>query len=630
MLSPEVQKLYASKCATPDEVFRRIRSGRKIFIGTGCGEPRYLVHLIVAYAENHPKAFFDASVFQVFPAKSVAGLEGLGPNFKMDSFFVGGNTRALVDAGLTDYTPTFLYRVPDFIRRGYVPVDVALIQTSPPDEEGRLSLGVSVDIVRAAVEKAAIVVAQVNSNMPFVGGDTLISLADVDFIVPYDEPILEYGEILRGEEVSAEVLRKIGEQVAKLVRDGDTLQVGYGRLPNAVLSHLKNKHNLGVHTELLTDGLVDLIRAGAVDNSKKIFDPGKTVAAYCMGRKDTYEFIHRNPAIELRAIDYTNNPVLVARQDRMVAINTVLEIDLTGQATSEDVRGRRYSGIDGQVDFIRGTALSVNGRTIIVIPSTSKGGTVSRIVPLFKGGVGATLNRADIHYVVTEFGTASLEGKNIRERALEMITIAHPRFRQRLIRRAINLKLVSEEHSFEEEKIGEEYPQELEALRTTKTGFRIFLRPVKISDESLVRDFFYSLSEQSLYLRFASVRKDMPLTRLKEFLSVDYSQDMLILAVVKEGENEKIVGLGQYSTKRDSDYAEISVTVRDKFQNRGIGTELVAYLKCLARKRGLSGFQAEVLMRNVNMLWVFKKMGFQVVDCVDGITLLKQEFPDEG
>ena len=630
MLSQEVQKLYAKKRATPDEVFRKIRSGRKIFIGTGCGEPRYLVHAIVAYAKAHPKAFFDASVFQVFPAKSIPDLEGLGPNFKIDSFFVGGNTRALVNAGLIDYTPTFLYRVPDFIRRGYVPVDVALIQTSSPDEEGRLSLGISVDIVRAAVEKAAIVVAQVNSHMPFVGGDALIPLAEVDFIVPHDEPILEYGEILQGEEIDAEVIRKIGEQMAKLVRDGDTLQVGYGRLPNAVLSHLKNKHNLGVHTELLTDGLVDLIRAGAVDNSKKPFDPGKTVAAYCMGRRDTYEFINRNPAIEFRAIDYTNNPVMIARQDRMVAINTVLEIDLTGQATSEDVRGPRYSGIDGQVDFIRGTSLSESGRTIIVIPSTGKGGTVSRIVSLFKGGVGATLNRADIHYVVTEFGTASLQGKNIRERALEMITIAHPRFRQRLIHRAISLKLVSEEHSFEEEKIGNEYPRELETLRTTKTGLKIFLRPVKISDESLVREFFYSLSEQSLYLRFASVRKDMPLTRLKEFLSVDYSKDMLLLAVVNEGDNEQIVGLGQYSTKKGSDYAEISVTVRDKFQNQGIGTELVAYLKCLAQKRGLSGFLAEVLMRNVNMLWVFRKIGFQIVDNVDGITVLKQEFPEEG
>lgn len=629
MFSQEVQKLYAKKCATPDEVFRRIRSGRKIFIGTGCGEPRHLVHAIVAYAQAHPKAFFDASVFQVFPAKSVPDLEGLGPNFKIDSFFVGGNTQALVNAGLTDYIPTFLYRVPDFIRRGYVPVDVALIQTSPPDEEGRLSLGVSVDIVRAAVEKAAIVVAQVNSQMPFSGGDALISLDEVDFIVPHDEPILEYGEILRGEEIGVDVLNKIGEQVAKLVRDGDTLQVGYGRLPNAVLSHLKNKHNLGVHTELLTDGLVDLIRAGAVDNSKKAFDQGKTVAAYCMGRKDTYDFIDRNPAVEFRSIDYTNNPVLIARQDRMVAINTVLEIDLTGQATSEAVRGPRYSGIDGQVDFIRGTSLSVNGRTIIVMPSTGKGGDVSRIVPLFKGGVGATLNRADIHYVVTEYGTASLQGKNIRERALEMITIAHPRFRRQLIRRAIGLKLVSEDHSFEAEKIGEEYPRELEALKTTKTGFKVFLRPVKISDESLVREFFYSLSDQSLYLRFASVRKDMPMTRLKEFLSVDYHQDVLILAVIEEGENEQIVGLGQYSSKPGSDYAEVSVTVRDKFQNQGIGTELVAYLRSLARKRGLRGFQAEVLTRNGNMLWVFKKMGFRVAEDTEGITILKQDFPEE-
>jgi acyl-CoA hydrolase/GNAT superfamily N-acetyltransferase len=562
---------------------------------------------LTKYLEADPKAFFDAEVMHIWTL-GVAPYteERFKANFRHDSFFIGNTTRQAVNKGMADYTPIFLSMVPDLFYRGLVPVDVALIQTSPPDEHGYMSLGVSVDIVKAATENARIVIAQVNSHMPRVHGDGFIHIEDVDFIVPYDEPILEYQS-----ETEDEIIQRLGSYVARLIQDGDTIQVGYGNLPNAILSNLSDKKHLGVHTELLSDGIVDLMKKKVIDNTKKNMNRGKSVAAFCMGKKETYEYIHDNPSIEFRTIDYTNNSLVIAQHVHMTAINSALEIDLTGQATAESLGKFFYSGIGGQADFMRGAVLAPGGKTILAILSTAENGTISRIVPFLKEGAGVTLHRGDVHYVVTEFGIAYLHGKNIRERAMELIAIAHPKFRPWLIEEAKKQNLIYKDQAFIAGKAGE-YPEELEARRTTKTGLEVFLRPVRMSDESLLKELFYSLSEDSMYRRFISMRKDMPHERLQQFVVIDYTKEMVILALLQEGEKEKIVGIGQYSVHEASHTAEVAFAVRDDQQNKGIGTTLLTYLTYLGKRRGLLGFTAEVLVENRPMLHLFEKMGFDI------------------
>jgi len=304
-------------------------------------------------------------------------------------------------------------QIPALFSRGLVPVDVALIQTSLPDRFGLVSLGVSVDIVKAAIGQARLIIAQVNSYMPQVHGDGFIHVKDIDFIIPHDEPLLEYCPRVKGE-----VVQRIGEYVARLVQDGDTIQVGYGSIPDALLSCLKGKKHLGVHTEMISDGTIELIKCGAVDNSRKTINPGKSIASFCMGKQETYDYLNNNPTIELRTVDYTNNPLIIAQHSNMTAINSALEIDLTGQATSESIGNIFYSGVGGQADFIRGTVLSPGGKCILVLQSTAMNGEVSRISPFLKEGAGITLHRGDVHYVVTEYGIAYLHGKSVRERAM--------------------------------------------------------------------------------------------------------------------------------------------------------------------------------------------------------------------
>jgi acyl-CoA hydrolase/GNAT superfamily N-acetyltransferase len=528
-------------------------------------------------------------------------------NFRYNSFFIGANAREAVNDGLADYTPVFLSEVPALFRRGMVPIDVALIQTSLPDSHGYMSLGVSVDICKAAVEIADKVVVQVNARMPRTHGDGFIHIDDVDFVVPHDEPVLVYDP-----DADTGVADRIGKYVASLVEDGDTIQVGYGAMPNAILRALGDKKNLGVHTELVGDGIIDLMRRGVITNSRKSINRGKSICTFCMGETATYEYLDDNPSVEFRAIDYTNDPRIIAQHDNMVAINSALEIDLTGQATAESLGARFFSGIGGQADFMRGAVLSRNGRTILALPSTAGKGTHSRIVPFLQEGAGATLIRGDVHYVVSEFGIAYLHGKNIRERAMELIAIAHPDFRGTLIEQARQRNLIYADQAFIPGERGQ-YPEELETYRTTASGLEVRLRPVKITDEPLLKDLFYSLSDESLYKRFISARKDMPHERLQEFCVIDYTAEMVILATVPRGrDGETAVGLGQYMIDEHTHTADVAFVVREDQHNKGIATVLLRHLTFLATRAGLLGFTSDVLMNNRAMLRVFEKTGFVI------------------
>jgi acyl-CoA hydrolase/GNAT superfamily N-acetyltransferase len=603
----EIKKKYAEKLRPIDEVLSHVRRGDRIFIGGGCGEPQYLVSSLVEHARRHPSPVSPDHVYYLYSfgvtPRTVDPFDG---NFRRNIFFIGRDSRDCIAKGSADYSPIFLSQLPAYLKSRMVPFDCAIIQVSPPDDYGFVSLGVSVDVTKAALKNARLVIAQMNARMPRVHGDGSVHLDDIDFIIGHDEELLQYQEKTPGD-----VARAIGRYVSQIVRDGDTIQVGYGSLPDAIVAQLGEKRHLGVHTELLTDGLVSLIKKRVVDNTLKGIDPEKSVVSFCMGTRATYDYVHENPTIDFRTSDYTNNPLVIARLSNMTAINTALAVDLTGQATAESIGDSFYSGIGGLADFMRGAVLSRGGRTILALASTAEGGAVSRIVPFLPQGAGVTLNRGDVHYVVTEYGIAYLAGKNIRERAMELIAISHPDFRSRLVEEARQRSLVYRDQAFISGEAGQ-YPGHLERYRTTRTGLTVLFRPVKISDEPLLKDFFYALSPGTLYKRFFSTRQDMPHEILQHFSVIDYTKEMIVLITIRSDEKEIVVGMGQYKVNEDTRTAEAAMVIRDDFQNQGIGTELANHLVLLARRQGLVAFTADVFEDNSPMLRIFEKSGFDV------------------
>jgi len=616
------RKKHPEKFLPPGEVFDHIRRGSCLFAGTACALPQYLVRSLAEHADTSPHGLLGTDVVQMWTL-GVAPFadEYYERNFRNNSFFIGDSSREAVNSGHADYTPVFLSEVPALFREGTVPVDVALIQTSLPDSRGSVSLGISVDIVKVAAENARMIIAQVNGRMPAVRGDSFISLDDIDYIIPRDEALLEYSP-----RVPDEISRKVGRHVGKLVADGDTIQVGYGSMPNAILSCLSEKNDLGVHTELLTDGIIALVKKGVVTNRKKSFDRNATVASFCMGTARTYRYIHDNPAFRFMPVDYTNSVRRIMSHRNMTAINSALQIDLTGQATSESIGSLFYSGIGGQADFMRGAVLAPGGRSVLAMRSTSNDGKRSRVVPRLDAGTGVTLNRGDVHYVVTEYGIAHLHGKNIRERALSLIAIAHPEFRTWLVEEAKKAGYIPADFPYVPGKAGE-YPGHLLRRAEARGGLHLLLRPVKLTDGDLLKDFFYSLSDASNYHRFFTGRQYVSRNFLKNFIINDYARQLVLLAVIEDGGMESVAGMGQYIVDDITHRADVAFAVRDEYQGMGIGRILLQSLTGIAKKEGITGFTADVLPDNRPMLKLFASMRFITKkNLADGIYSLVMDF----
>lgn len=578
-----------------EEALRPVRSGQHVFVGSGAAEPQRLVQALAAKGLD----LADTEVIHLLTLGTAPYAE---PRFqgrlRHNALFIGPNVREAVRKGLADYTPAYLHEIPGLMRSGRLPVDVALIQVAPP-EGGIVSLGVSVDVIRAAVETADYVVAQVNPRMPWTLGDTFLSLDEIDALVLQEEPILE----LARPETTAVALW-IGRYISQLVEDGSTLQIGIGAIPDAVLAALAGKKDLGIHSEMISDGVLELLVKGVINGRRKILHPGKVVASFCMGTKALYDAIDRNAAVEFYPSDYVNDPFVIAKNDRMVAINSALQVDLTGQVAADSIGNRFYSGVGGQVDFIRGAARAREGRSIIALPSTALKGSVSRIVPTLGEGAGVVTTRADVDFVVTEYGIASLKGKTIRERAVALIQIAHPEHREALIEAAKRLEYVDLTHVFPK---GEgAYLVELETRRTFKDA-EVFFRPLKPTDERRLKDLFYSQSQETTYMRFGIPLKRLSERQFQELVAIDYTNSMALGAFVKEGRREKMIAVGRYYASPGERIAEAAVTVHDRYQGQGIGTFLVDYLTWIAKERGLDGFASEVVTVNPRMRHVLAK-----------------------
>lgn len=406
-----------------DQALNLIQSGDRIVVGHACGEPSYLLDVLVQKAAQYENVEI---VHMVAMGKADYCAPGMEKHFHHNSLFVGGSTRKAIAEGRGDFTPCFFSEIPSLFQNGSLPVDVAFIQTSPPDENGNLSLGISVDYTLQAARSAKTVIVQVNPQMPATFGGT-INVANVTAIVEHDAPILTLEPPAIGD-----VELAIGANCAKLIQDGDTLQLGIGAIPDAVLRFLGDKKDLGIHSEMFSDGVVELAEAGVITNRFKKTNPGKYVASFLMGTKKLYDFVDKNPDVAMLPVDYVNNPAEVMKEDNIVSINSCVQIDLMGQAASESVGFTQISGVGGQVDFVRGAAMAANGRSILAFPSTAAKGKISKIVPLLDEGAAVTTSRNDIDYVVTEYGIAKLKGRTLRERALALIEIAHPDFRDGL------------------------------------------------------------------------------------------------------------------------------------------------------------------------------------------------------
>jgi GNAT superfamily N-acetyltransferase len=396
--------------------------------------------------------------------------------------------------------------------------------------------------------------------------------------------------------------------VASLVPDGATLQLGIGKIPDAVLAALADRNDLGVHTEMMSDGVMDLIEAGVVTGRRKTLLPGKTVSSFIMGSEKLYAWVHDNPAIEMRATSFTNDPFTIARNRMMIAINSALGIDLTGQVAADTLMGRFFSGIGGQVDFIRGAARSEGGKPIIALPATAKGGTVSRIQPTFEEGAGIVTSRGDVRYVVTEYGVADLWGKNIRQRALALIDIAHPDFRADLLAAAKERRYVFADQVTSTAS----YPWQDTRSETIASGESIMLRPARISDEEPLQDLFYRLSDDSTYRRFMAYKQVHPHSEMQKLVDLDYENNMAVLAVRTSKAGEEILGMARYDVDPATRLADIAFVVRDEWQGKGLGTVLMRRMSEIARARGLGGFTADVLESNKPMLLIFHKSGLDV------------------
>ncbi|PIQ62318.1 MAG: 4-hydroxybutyrate CoA-transferase [Bacteroidetes bacterium CG12_big_fil_rev_8_21_14_0_65_60_17] len=592
------KKRYNAKVCTADRALEDLENGNRVFIGSGAGEPQSLVHAMVAN-----RAVSDIEVIHIMTLGAAPYVEGeAASRFRHNAFFIGANVRKTVARGEADYTPVFLSEIPRLLRNRRMVVDVALIQVSEPDEHGYCSYGVATDIVKAAAESARMVIAEVNSNAPRALGDSFIHVSNIDRLVPCDDPLLEAPQ-----GAPDDLSKAIARHITGLIPNGATLQLGIGAIPDAVLHFLTEHRDLGIHTEMFSDGIIPLIEKGVVTNSRKTLHAGKIVASFVLGSRKLYDFIDNNPMIEFRPSEYTNDPFVIARNDRMVAINSALEVDMTGQVCADSLGDMFFSGFGGQVDFVRGARRANEGKAIIALPSTAAGGTVSRIVPTLKPGAGVVTSRADVQYVVTEYGTAYLYGKTVRERALALIQIAHPKFRPWLMAEAKARRLVYRDQ-IEMPFSTPEYPVDLEQDIELEGGRTAVLRPIKPTDEPALREMFYSLSEDTIYHRFFSSLKSMPHERLQEFLRVDYKREMAMVATIGERQEEsRMVGIGRYVLNPQTNMAEVALLVADDFQGRGLGTSMLEGLSQAAKSHGIAGFVADVMVENKAMLTLFHR-----------------------
>ncbi len=601
---------YKEMISTAKRAVKQIRSGQRVFVGTGCAEPTELINAMTRRAGD----LADVEIVQLFTKGAAPYAEPkFASSFRINSFFISQNVRATVRQGLGSYTPVLLSNVPHLFNSGQLPIDVALIQVTRPNTEGKVSLGISVDIVMSAIENASLIIAQVNPQMPWTMCDSVVDVHDLDILIPADVPLIEY-EAPKTHEVS----RQIGKNVAALIPNGATIQFGmgrletYGRIPHAAIEFLHDRKDLGIHSEMITDSIISLIESGAITGNRKSSDKGKIVTSLCMGTRKLYDYIDENPLFCFRPTEYVNDSIVISQQNRMIAINMAQEVDLTGQVSSDSMEGILYSGIGGLVDFNRGAARARNGKTIICVPATDPTGTRSNIVISLRRGAGVVITRGTVHYIATEYGVAYLYGKSIQERAIALISIAHPDFRDQLFNEAVEARYIHPELAGLEDKFTLPVDESLRTTMILSDGTQVNFRSIRPTDEPLMRDLVYTLSQETVYYRFMSRQSHFSHRQIQDFVYINHRKDVAIVAVVPEAHGEDIVAVGRYYLDTETNRAEVAFVVRDDWQSKRLGSFLFRFLTDIAKRNGITGFTAEVLRENQRMQTIFNHSGHKV------------------
>ena len=598
----EPLSIYKDRQTTAEEAVKVVRSGQRILVGSGCSVPQEVLRALMKRApELADVELIHLMTFGIAPYVDPK-YEG---SFRHNAFFIGSNVRESIRQGRADYTPVFLSEIPELLTSGQMRLDIALVMVTPPDRFGYCSLGIHPDIMKVGVETAKTVIAQVNHAMPQTHGDTFVHVSDIDHFVLYDEPLLELTD-KSIDETSLEIAR----HVASLIENGSTLQLGIGSMPNAILSLLGNHRDLGIHSEMVSNGVVDLCEGGVITNKRKGLHPGKAVASFAMGTRKLYNFLDDNPFWEFHPTEYVNSPRVIARNNRMVSINSALQVDITGQICADSIGPDFYSGIGGQVDFIRGAAMSPEGKPIIALPSTAKGGTVSRIAPMLDEGAGVVTSRGDVHYVVTEFGISYLHGKTIRERAMALIEIAHPDFRSELRTVAVGRHYVPVEWELPSE--AKRYPADMEEYHDFK-GKRLFVRPLRSADADRLMEFFYSHSPETIYGRYRFPKKSLPRKEAVRLCTLDYAKKFALAIFGEEGRDEHIAAIGRYILNERTRFAETALVVHENYRRLGIAEYLLRQLRRHAERNGISGFYGESSPSNMATIALHRAMGHPVI-----------------
>jgi acyl-CoA hydrolase/GNAT superfamily N-acetyltransferase len=604
------RSLYEGRKKSAKKALEAIRSGHRVFMGSGCSEPQYLAQSL----EERVADLADLEILHILsvgkPRFTYAGFD----QCRLKSFFVAVSSREAVAQGRADYTPVNMVDIPGLFRSGAMPIDVALIQVSPPDDHGFCSYGIAVDIVKAAAESARHVIAQLNPRMPRTLGDSFIHVSHIDTFVEQEEPLLEFGLPIMNR-----IALDIGRHVAGLIEDGSTIRAGVGSVSTAALYALEGKKDLGVHTDMLTDAYLHLVQKGVITNSRKTLHPGKIVASFCLGSNELYRFVDNNPMVALYPIDYTNSHLVISENDKMVTISSGLEVDLSGQVCADSLGYEIYSGVGGTIDFLRGAMGSRGGKTIMVLPSTTFDESKSRIVPALSEGAGVVTTRGGVQYVVTEYGVAKLQGKSLRQRALSLISIAHPNFRDELTEAAQRIHYL-EKSAVRKATSRAIYPYDWEYSQNFDGPGRISFRPAKNTDERALKEFFYSLPRDEAYFRFLSHMKVFPLYDVKAMVNIDYYGDMCILGFTGEMGSEKVIAMAHYRLDDETKEAEVDFAVHPDFAGFGIAISMVRHLVRKGRERGIKTISSYIAPGNERVFRVFRNLDYPVESSlVDGV-----------
>ena len=581
---------HVLKFVSAERALAAIRAGSRIYLGTGCAAPRTLLAKLEAMAPGPA----DLEFVSFITTSALPQVEGAcHSRYRHRAFFVGSEVRGLARSGQLDYVPISLEEVPELLTSGRLPIDMALLQVSPPDARGFVSLGVSVDLAPAVLRVARSVIAEVNPAMPRTHGESFVHLDRFDALVNVDVPVTEYLHPQTGE-----IAERVARYIASIIDDGATLQIGLGRVPNEALRHLRDRRDLGIHSDVITDGVLDMVEAGAVTGCRKTRHCGRIVASYCLGTRRLYDFVHDNPRLLFLPIDQVCDPEEVARQSHMVSITQAFAIDLTGQVCVDQFEGEFYGGVSTQVGFIRGAARSPGGKPIICLASTTDDGA-SRIKPLLEVGDGVGIARSDVHYVITEYGIAYLFGKSIRERAVALIEVAHPRWREELLTAAKQLGYVRSDQYLASQAAYSVHEERKVAL---KNGAKVLIRPARAADAGALQALFHRLSPDDVYTRFFRRVRSLSYGELQTLCNVNHETEVAFLGVTGPRENEEIVGSACYFLSPTTNLAEVAFMVSPEWQGAGLGTALQARLQEYAMSRGVRGFVAEILPRNSSML----------------------------